>query len=134
MNTGSDKNTTKVVCMIENSELAEFLNHSFKLMQQHPQGKRYYHTLTPEDNSPVAIHDNTNQITYIVTGSGTAYLNGVEQKVKAGNIFLIEAGTTMRFIANSEGLTLFHIHVPDSGREEDRRILEGEDFKHYEIK
>lgn len=120
--------------MLDNSELKRFLDHSYNLMKHHPDGKRYYHTLTTEDNSPVVVHDHTDQITYVVEGSGTAYLNGKEQKVSAGNIFLIASGTTMRFIANSEGLTLFHIHVPDTGGENDRRILEGNDINRYMIK
>lgn len=123
-----------MVCMIENDELKIFLQHSYNLMRQHSQGKRYYHTLSKGDNSPIAIHDNTDQITYVVEGSGTAYLNGKEQMTKTGNIFLIEAGTTMRFVANTEGLTLFHIHVPDTGREDDRRILEGNDIDRYMTK
>lgn len=124
----------KGVCMIENDDLGRFLHHSYNLMKDNPNGRRYYHTLTKEDNSPVVIHDHTDQITYIVEGSGTAYLNGKEQKVNAGNIFLIKSGTTMRFIANSESLTLFHIHIPDTGRENDRRILEGNDINRYSIK
>jgi len=119
--------------MIENNELERFLHHSYNLIKDHPDGRRYYHTLTTEDNSPVVIHDHTDQITYVAEGSGTAYLNGKEQKVNVGNMFLIESGTTMRFIANSEGLTLFHIHVPDTGGEKDRRILEGKDINRYMI-
>lgn len=102
-------------------------------MKDHPHGRRYYHTLTKEDNSPVVIRDHTDQITYVVEGSGTVYLNGKEQNINAGNILLIESGTTIRFVANSEGLTLFHIHIPDTGREDDRRILEGKDFNRYMI-
>lgn len=123
----------KDVCNIRNDELEGFLRHSYNLMRKYPNGKRYYHTLKKGDNSPVAIHDNTDQITYVVEGSGIAYLNGEEQKVSAGNVFLIKSGTTMRFIANSEGLTLFHLHIPDTGREEDRRILEGKDINRYSI-
>lgn len=120
--------------MIKKNKLRGFLQHSYNLIQNHPYGKRYYHTLSKKDNNPVAIHDQTDQITYVVKGSGTAYLNGKEQKVNAGNILLIESGTTMRFIANSEGLTLFHIHIPDTGRENDRRILEGKDINRYVTK
>lgn len=123
-----------MTCAINNNELENFLQHAYNLIQNHPKGGRYYHTLTKNDNSPVAIHDSTDQITYIVKGSGTAYLNGKEQKVEARCILLIEAGTTMRFVANSEGLTLFHIHVPDTGREEDRRVLEGDDIDRYQVK
>ena len=82
----------------------------------------------------VVIRDHTNQITYVVEGSGTVYLNGKEQNINAGNILLIESETTIRFIANAEGLTLFHLHIPDAGREDDRRILEGEDIDRYMIK
>jgi mannose-6-phosphate isomerase-like protein (cupin superfamily) len=120
--------------MMKNNELARFLRHSYNLMQNHQHGRRCYHTLTKEDNSPVAIHDHTDQITYVVEGSGTVYLNGKEQTVNAENIFLIESGTTMRFIANSEGLILFHIHIPDTGRENDRRTVEGNDINRYMIK
>jgi mannose-6-phosphate isomerase-like protein (cupin superfamily) len=119
--------------MMESTELGSFLHHSYNLMQKFQYGRRYYHTLTKEDNSPLVIRDHTDQITYVVKGSGTVYLNGKEQKINAGNIILIESGTTIRFIANSEGLTLFHIHIPDTGREDDRRILEGEDFNRYMI-
>jgi len=119
--------------MMENDELGKFLHHSYNLMQNYQHGRRYYHTLTKKDNSPVVIRDHTDQITYVVEGSGTVYFNGKEQNINAGNILLIESGTTIRFVANSEGLTLFHIHIPDTGREDDRRILEGKDFNRYMI-
>ncbi len=119
--------------MIENNELRKFFQHSYKLMRNFKHGRRYYHTLTKDDNSPVVIRDHTDQVTYVVEGSGVVYLNGKEQNINTGNILLIESGTTIRFVANSEELTLFHIHIPDTGREEDRRILEGEDFNRYMI-
>jgi mannose-6-phosphate isomerase-like protein (cupin superfamily) len=119
--------------IIKDIELGKFFQHSYKLMQNFKQGKRYYHTLTKEDNSPVVIRDNTDQITYVVEGSGTVYLNGNEQNIEARNILLIESGTTIRFVANSKKLTLFHIHIPDTGREDDRKILEGKDFNYYKI-
>lgn len=121
--------------IIENKKLGEFFQHSYKLMQNFEHGKRYYHTLKKEDNSPVVIRNSTDQITYVIEGSGTVYLDGKEQKLKPGNIVLIESGTTIRFTANSEGITLFHIHIPDTGREDDRKILEGDDFvNRYTIK
>lgn len=121
--------------IIENKKLGEFFQHSYKLMQNFEHGKRYYHTLKKEDNSPVVIRNCTDQITYVVKGTGAVYLNRKKQMLKPGNIVLIESGTTIRFTANTEGLTLFHIHIPDTGREDDRKILEGEDFvNRYTIK
>lgn len=121
----------KGVCIMENDELGRLLRHSYEAMQSYEHGRRYYHTLTKDDNSPVVIRDHTDQITYVVKGSGTVYLNGKEQKINTENILLIESGTTIRFTANSEGLTLFHLHIPDLGREEDRLILEGDDIDRY---
>lgn len=118
---------------MQNDQLGRFLHHSYNLMQKYQHGRRYYHTLTKGDNSPVVIRDHTDQMTYVVKGSGTVYLNGKAQDIKAGSIVLIEAGTTIRFTANEEGLTMFHLHIPDAGREDDRRVLEGEDIDRYMI-
>lgn len=119
---------------MENFELESFLQHSYELMQKYEHGRRYYHTLTKESNSPVVMRDHTDQITYVVSGSGTVYLNGRAKDINRGSILLIEARTTIRFIANAEGLTMFHIHIPDVGREDDRHILEGKDIDRYMIK
>ncbi len=119
--------------IIENAELANFLQHSYELMQTYEHGKRYYHTLTPKDNSPVVMRDRTSQMTYVVKGSGTVYLNGKAEDIKAGSIVLIEAKTTIRFTANEEGLTMFHLHIPDANRENDRTVLQGEDIHRYMI-
>lgn len=117
--------------IIKSKELGEFFIHSYKLMQTFEKGKRYYHTLTKEDNSPVVIRNNTDQITYVVEGNGTVFLNGNSQNIETGDTILIESGTTIRFVATSDKLTLFHLHIPDTNREDDRQILEGEDFKYY---
>ena len=45
----------------------------------------------------------------------------------------IEAGTTHRFVAESVELILFHIHIPDEGRDTDRYIIEGEDYDRFKI-
>lgn len=124
----------KGLCITINKELGDFFLHSYNLMQNYEHGRRYYHTLTNKDNSPVVIRDKTDQITYVIDGSGIVYLNKTKHSIIKGNIILIEAGTTIRFTANPEGLTLFHIHIPDVGREENRRILEGDDIDRYVVK
>ena len=47
-------------------------------------------------------------------------------------MILIEAGIKHQFIAHSEKLILFHIHIPDEGRDVDRFIVEGEDYHRFE--
>ena len=81
-----------------NSEtvLKDFISSSYELIQDYDKRGRYYHTLTPADNSPTVVHKETNQLT--------------------------------------DEMILFHIHIPDEGRDKDRYILEGEDYNRFESK
>lgn len=119
--------------MKNNISIEQFLMNSFNLLKEHPQQGRYFHHLTEADNSPVVVHNVTNQLTFVVQGHGTAYLNDEIYKIEKKDILLIEAGTTHRFTAGEEGLTLFHIHIPDDGRDNDRNVLEGEDYNRFTI-
>ena len=110
--------------------LEEYIRSSCQLLQDHPQAGRYFHELTNRDNSPVVVHHHTNQLTYVLSGSGKAYLNGAEQSISEGNALFVPAGTTHRFVAD-ERMKLFHIHLPDDGRETDRQIVEGDDYARY---
>lgn len=105
-----------------------FVLESYHLLQDHVQSGRYFHTLSNQDNSPTVVHHRTNQMTYVVSGSGLAWLNGVEQAIAPGSSIYVPAGTTHRFLAQSSQMVLFHIHIPDSGRETDREIVEGADY------
>lgn len=113
-----------------NDLLEEYIRSSYELLRDHPQSGRYFHELTSRDNSPVVVHHRTNQLTYVLSGSGKAYLNGVEQPVCQGSALFVPAGTTHRFVAD-HSMRLFHIHIPDDGRENDRQIVEGDDYARY---
>lgn len=110
--------------------LKEYIRSSWQLLQDHPQAGRYFHELTNRDNSPVVVHRHTNQLTYVLSGSGKAYLNGAEQPIAEGSALFVPAGTTHRFVTD-EKMKLFHIHIPDDGRETDRQIVEGNDYERY---
>lgn len=111
--------------------LRQYIMNSYELLQGYEKKGRYFHTLTPKDNSPVVIHKKTNQLTFIVSGEGTIILNGEEKKIKQGNCIFVEAGMPHQFIADSDELTLFHIHIPDEGRDNDRFIVKGDDYDRY---
>ncbi len=119
-----------------NSEtvLKDFISSSYELIQDYDKRGRYYHTLTPADNSPTVVHKETNQLTSIIKGAGTVVLNGIEKNICEGDNILINAGMTHRFIAQTDEMILFHIHIPDEGRDKDRYILEGEDYNRFESK
>lgn len=112
-------------------EIETFITKSYEMLQENLGKGRYFHTLRAVDNAPIVVHRNTSQFTYVLEGSGIGWLNGNEQPLKKGDKIVVEAGTLHRFKANKEGMTLFHIHIPDVGRENDREILEGDDYNRY---
>jgi len=112
--------------------LSQYIMSSYRLIQTYEKKGRYFHTLTPEDNRPIVVHKATNQLTYVVSGEGTIVIDGEAQNIKKGSCIFIEAGMTHQFIAGSAELTLFHIHIPDEGRDNDRFIVEGDDYNRYE--
>ena len=111
--------------------LRQYIMSSYELLQNYEKKGRYYHTLTPKDNKPIVVHKKTNQLTYIVSGEGTIIINGDKKKIETGESIFVEAGATHQFIADSEELVLFHIHIPDEGRDNDRYIVEGDDYNRY---
>lgn len=113
-------------------DISNFIENSFERLAAYEKKGRYFHTLTPADNSPVVVHRVTNQFTYVIAGEGIISLNGVEKKIFSKDCFFIEAGTKHSFAALSDELTLFHIHIPDEGRDSDRFIVSGDDYDRFE--
>lgn len=113
------------------SILDQFIANSYDLLRDYPKKGRYFHNLAYGDNSPTVVHKKTNQLTYVIEGQGSVCLDGIEQKIDKNVPVLINAGTKHKFTASKEGLILFHIHIPDEGRDNDRTIVEGEDYERY---
>lgn len=109
----------------------QFIANSYNLLKDYPKKGRYFHKLAYGDNSPTVVHKKTNQLTYVIEGKGRVCLDGIEQEINKNMPILINAGTKHKFIASEEGLVLFHIHIPDEGRDNDRMIVEGEDYARY---
>lgn len=113
-------------------EISDFIENSYKRLDSYEKKGRYYHTLTPNDNSPTVVHRKTNQFTYVISGKGLVCTNGITRQISSKDCIFIEAGTRHSFVALSEEFTLFHIHVPDEGRDSDRYVIEGDDYDRYE--
>ena len=110
--------------------LKAYISSSYDLLKEYTHRGRYFHELTSQDNSPVVVHHRTNQLTYVLSGSGKVYINGVERTITEGAALFIAAGTMHRFVADPS-IKLFHIHIPDEGRENDREIVCGDDYDRY---
>lgn len=116
---------------MNNDVFRAFIENSYLLLQNYEKNERYFHKLTHSDNSPTVVHKKTNQLTYVIRGSGYIWLDGVQLEISKGMPIFIPANTCHRFAANEEELTLFHIHIPDEGREIDREIIEGADYHRF---
>lgn len=114
------------------NDISNFIENSFERLASYEKKGRYFHTLTPNDNSPIVVHEFTNQLTYVISGNGIVFLDGTEKRICNKDCFFVEAGIKHRFVALSDELTLFHIHIPDEGRDEDRFIVSGDDYDRFE--
>lgn len=111
--------------------LEDFIKNSYELLEGYHKKGRYYHSLLPTDNSPTVVHKKTNQLTYVMKGTGEFVLDGKSITLNENESISILAGTKHRIIAKSDELVLFHIHIPDEGRDSDRFIIEGDDYNRF---
>lgn len=114
------------------NEITDFIENSYERLGSYGKKGRYYHTLTPDDNSPTVVHKKTNQFTYVISGKGLVRLNGITRQISSKDCIFVEAGTQHSFTALSDELVLFHIHIPDEGRDSDRYVIDGDDYDRYE--
>lgn len=112
--------------------LENYILDSYNLLQEYEKRGRYFHSLKPEDNSPTVVHKKTNQLTFVIEGNGIVVLNGKTEYIEKGKCVIVNAGTLHQFKATSDKLTLFHIHIPDEGRDNDRYIIEGDDYNRFD--
>lgn len=117
--------------IIQNESFANFIYSAYQNMNDYEKSGRYYHTLTRNDNKPIVVHNSTYQCTFVIEGSGIITANNKEYILKKNDIILLPPKTTHSFAAHTENLILFHIHIPDEGRDNDRTIVCGDDYNRY---
>ena len=77
--------------------------------------------------SPIVFHERTDQVTFVLRGTGY-FFNGKDfWDIGEGDIVLIAKGERHGFAATSGSLTLFHIHMPYEYLENDRFVVNHED-------
>ena len=119
--------------IFRNKDLYDFVYSSYLRMKDYQHSGRYFHTLKKVDSSPTVVHHKTDQLTIVIEGSGVVILNGVKNYICSQDMIIIPAGTCHAFIADEKDLLLFHIHIPDEGRDLDRTVLNGTDYNRYEV-
>lgn len=85
--------------------------------------EKYYQVLTPKDLKPIVKHLKTNQLTFVLDGEGKVVVNDEILEIKANDVVYIPKNSTHSFIAFSDELKLFHIHLPYEYIESDREVI-----------
>lgn len=96
---------------------------SFKVIDVDPGSMTIKVTLNPGHKMNYHSHDLRNEIWNVVSGEGTAIIDGMETPVKSGDVITMEAGCKHTIIAKTE-LHLIEVQVGDDINAEDKHKYE----------
>lgn len=77
-------------------------------------GTAYRVRIEPYQRTSVSYHQVAEEYYYVLSGSGTAILNGVEYELRVGDFLRLPPGTTHGFVTAEEPLLMLDIHSPGS--------------------
>jgi mannose-6-phosphate isomerase-like protein (cupin superfamily) len=81
--------------------------------------------IAPHQRTQVSYHLVAEEFYYVISGSGVAVLNGIEQALRAGDFLRLPPGTTHGFVTAEEELVMLDVHTPGSRTDRDVYFLEG---------
>lgn len=82
-------------------------------------GTAYRVRIEPHRTTSVSYHKIAEEFYYVLSGSGTAILNGQAHVLRAGDFLRLPPGTTHGFITEDEALVMLDIHTPGSRPDRD---------------
>ncbi|MGA2033333.1 MAG: cupin domain-containing protein [Thermoguttaceae bacterium] len=89
-------------------------------------GTAYRVTIGPRERTSVSYHRLAEEYYYVLSGSGTAILDGRPYPLAAGDFLRLPPGTSHGFIAADEPLEMLNVHTPGSRPDRDVYFLDGE--------
>ena len=82
-------------------------------------GTAYRVRIEPNQTTGVSFHKIAEEFYYVLSGSGTAILNGQSHRLRKGDFLRLPPGTTHGFITGDEALVMLDIHTPGSRPDRD---------------
>lgn len=82
--------------------------------EQEQSGTAYRVRIEPHQRTSVSYHKIAEEYYYVLGGSGTAILNGVEHELRTGDFLRLPPGTTHGFVTRDEALVMLDVHFPGS--------------------
>lgn len=80
----------------------------------------------PGQRTAVSYHKVAEELYYVLSGSGTALLNGQARSLAAGDLLRLPPGTTHGFVTQTEPLQLLNIHSPGCRPDHDVYFVDGD--------
>ncbi len=77
-------------------------------------GTAYRVRIEAHSTTSVSYHKLAEELYYVLSGSGTAILNGERYELKTGDFLRLPPGTTHGFITQDEPLVMLDVHSPGS--------------------
>ena len=88
-------------------------------------GTFYRVTIAAGQRTRVSYHRVAEEYYYVLSGYGTAILDGREYALAAGDFLRLPPGTTHGFVAGYEPLVMLDIHTPGSRPDRDVYFIDG---------
>lgn len=88
-------------------------------------GTAYRVTIAPHERTRVSYHRIAEEYYYVLSGRGTAVLDGQPYAVNAGDFLRLPPGTTHGFLTAEEPLVMLNIHTPGSRPDRDVYFVDG---------
>lgn len=82
-------------------------------------GTAYRVRIEPNQTTSVSYHKIAEEFYYVLSGSGTAILNGQAHPLETGDFLRLPPGTTHGFVTGGEALVMLDIHTPGSRPDRD---------------
>ena len=85
----------------------------------------YHVTIQPHQQTQTSHHRIAEELYYIITGHGTALLDGKPHHLNPGDLLRLPPGTTHAFITHHEPLHMLNIHTPGCRPDHDVYFADG---------
>lgn len=97
------------------------------LLDPHEEGAGIVHRvyIAPRERTSVSYHRIAEEFYYVLSGSGTAILDGREYRILAGDFLRLPPGTTHGFVTDDEPLEMLDIQIPGCRPDRDVYFIGG---------
>jgi len=89
-------------------------------------GTVYRVRLDPRQRTAISYHQVAEEYYFILSGHGSAVIDGRELTVRAGDFLRLPPGTTHGFVTADEALEMLDIHTPGCRPDHDTYFVDGD--------